>query len=115
MQFLFLHSNRVISGPLWGHVCLELDLRLARALKFSVLGHGGLWDKTMEYQILMITQKLYWTLFVFAVLQGYVEHQNFEEGINGSQVIKLWKFILWDDVKVIFVPSGSNGWHRFIV
>ena len=30
-------------------------------------------------------------------------------------MIKPWKFILWDDVKAIFVPSGSNGWHRFIV
>ena len=68
----------------------------------------------MEYQILMITQKLCLTPFGLAVLQGYVEHQNFEEGINWNQVIKPWKFILWDDVKAIFVPSGSNGWHRFI-
>ena len=69
----------------------------------------------MEYQILMITQKLYLTLFVLAVLQGYVEHQNFEEWINWIQVIKPWKFILWDHVKAIFVLSGSNGWHRFTV
>ena len=78
---------------------------LARAPKFSVLGHGGLWDKTMEYQILMTTQKLYWTLFVLAVLQGYVEHQNLEEWINWIQVIKPWKFILWDHVKAIFALS----------
>ena len=30
-------------------------------------------------------------------------------------MIKPWKFILWDHVKVIFVLSGSNGGHRFIV
>ena len=69
----------------------------------------------MEYQTLMYTQKLCLTPFGLAVLQGYAEHQNFEEGINWIQVIKPWKFILWDDVKAIFVPSGSNGWHRFIV
>ena len=57
LEFLFLHSNRVILGPCWGHVCLKLALRLARALKFSVLGHSGLQDKTMEYSILMIMQE----------------------------------------------------------
>ena len=68
--------------------CYSFTSSLARALKFSVLGHGGLPDKTMEYQTLMITPKLYLTLFVLAVLQGYVEHQNFEEWINWIQVIK---------------------------
>jgi len=69
----------------------------------------------MKYQTLMYTQKLCLTPFGLAVLQGYAEHQNFEEGINWIQVIKPWKFILWDDVKAISVPSGSNGWHRAIV
>ena len=60
LEFLFLHSNRVILGPCWVYVCLILALRLARALKFSVLGHSGLQDKTMEYSILMIMQEPCW-------------------------------------------------------
>ena len=112
-EFLFWHSDRIIWWSYWGHVSLKLDLRLARALKFSVLGHGGLQDKTMEYRILMITQKPCLTLFVLALLQGYVELQNFEEWINWIQVIKPWKFILWDHAKAIFALSWSNGWHRF--
>ena len=71
----------------------------------SVLGHGGLPDKSMKYQTLMYTQKLCLTPFGLAVLQGYAEHQNFEEGINWIQVIKPWKFILWDHVKAIFALS----------
>ena len=113
LEFPFWHSDRIILGSCWGHVSLKLDLRLARALKFSVLGHGGLQDKTMEYRILMIAQKPCLTLFVLALLQGYVELQNFEEWINWIQVIKPWKFILWDHAKAIFALSWSNGWHRF--
>ena len=41
------------------YVCLILALRLARALKFSVLGQSDIQDKTMEYSIFMIMQELY--------------------------------------------------------
>ena len=60
-------------GPCWGHVCLKLDLRLARALRFSALGHSGLQDKTMKYSILMIMQEQCLGLVGLALLKGYVE------------------------------------------